>query len=138
MLTSAPTGATPANKAALERYFGKFLPARLDSCTTCHLPRKFTTLPASLAEFPHNSFGHRLALAADELRKAGKRTDIPTRLRLIAAEDSDGDGVDNLSELLLGHATVLHQMGLDSHRLEVPGRKRLAIDHGSPILDIIS
>src|SRR5439155_21054415 len=23
------------------------------------------------------------------------------------------------------HATVLHQMGLDSHRLEVPGRKRL-------------
>src|SRR5579871_455414 len=35
------------------------------------------------------------------------------------------------------HATVLHQMGLDSHRLEVPGRKRLAMDHGMPILDIL-
>ena len=36
------------------------------------------------------------------------------------------------------HATVLHQMGLDSHRLEVPGRKRLAIDHGSPIKEILA
>lgn len=36
------------------------------------------------------------------------------------------------------HATVLHQMGLDSHRLEVPGRKRLAIDHGLPIGGIIA
>ena len=36
------------------------------------------------------------------------------------------------------HATVLHQMGLDSRKLEVPGRKRLAIDHGSPIKQILS
>lgn len=36
------------------------------------------------------------------------------------------------------HATILHQMGLDSRRLEVPGRKRLDIDHGAPILDILS
>jgi hypothetical protein len=35
------------------------------------------------------------------------------------------------------HATALHLMGLDSHRLEVPGRKRLAIDHGLPIHEII-
>ena len=31
------------------------------------------------------------------------------------------------------HATVLHQLGLDSRRLEVPGRKRLEIDFGKPI-----
>ena len=31
------------------------------------------------------------------------------------------------------HATVLKLMGLDSHRLEVPGRKRLDMDHGDPI-----
>jgi hypothetical protein len=31
------------------------------------------------------------------------------------------------------HATVMKLMGLDSHRLEVPGRRRLAIDHGTPI-----
>lgn len=36
------------------------------------------------------------------------------------------------------HATVLHQLGLDSHRLEVPGRKRLAMDHGEPITEIIA
>jgi len=36
------------------------------------------------------------------------------------------------------HATALHQLGLDSHRLEVPGRKRLAIDHGAPIDAIIA
>ena len=36
------------------------------------------------------------------------------------------------------HATILKQLGLDSHRLDVPGRKRLAIDHGTPIDDIIA
>ncbi len=36
------------------------------------------------------------------------------------------------------HATVLHQMGLDPRKLEVPGRKRLEIDYGKPIGDIIA
>jgi hypothetical protein len=36
------------------------------------------------------------------------------------------------------HATVLHQLGLNSHRLELPGRKRLEIDHGEPIHQIIA
>jgi uncharacterized protein (DUF1501 family) len=36
------------------------------------------------------------------------------------------------------HATILHQLGLDSRRLEVPGRKRLDIDHGKPIMEIIA
>ena len=35
------------------------------------------------------------------------------------------------------HATILHQLGLDSRRLEIPGRKRLEIDHGTPIDAII-
>lgn len=35
------------------------------------------------------------------------------------------------------HATVLRLMGLDNRRLEVPGRKRLDIDHGHPIADIM-
>lgn len=35
------------------------------------------------------------------------------------------------------HATVLHQLGLDARRLEVPGRKRLDIDFGEPIKEII-
>jgi hypothetical protein len=36
------------------------------------------------------------------------------------------------------HATILKQLGLDSRRLEIPGRKRLDIDHGKPILEILS
>jgi hypothetical protein len=35
------------------------------------------------------------------------------------------------------HATVLHLLGLDSHRLEIPGRKRLEIDYGKVIKDIL-
>ncbi|MBS0204856.1 MAG: DUF1501 domain-containing protein [Planctomycetes bacterium] len=36
------------------------------------------------------------------------------------------------------HATILKQMGLDSRKLEVPGRKRLEIDHGKPIDEILA
>ncbi len=36
------------------------------------------------------------------------------------------------------HATVLHQLGLDPRRLEVPGHKRLDIDFGKPIREIIA
>jgi hypothetical protein len=36
------------------------------------------------------------------------------------------------------HATVLRQLGLDSHRLEVPGRKRLEMDHGECIQEILA
>ena len=36
------------------------------------------------------------------------------------------------------HATILHQLGLDSRKLELPERKRLDIDHGSPITEIIA
>jgi hypothetical protein len=35
------------------------------------------------------------------------------------------------------HATILKQLGLDSRRLEIPGRKRLDIDHGRPIDAIV-
>jgi hypothetical protein len=36
------------------------------------------------------------------------------------------------------HATILKQLGLDSRALEIPGRKRLDIDHGTPIDAIIA
>jgi hypothetical protein len=36
------------------------------------------------------------------------------------------------------HATVLHLMGLDGRKLEIPGRKRLDVDHGKPIRDILA
>jgi hypothetical protein len=36
------------------------------------------------------------------------------------------------------HATVLHLLGLDPRRLDVPGRKRLEIDHGTPIRQVLT
>ena len=36
------------------------------------------------------------------------------------------------------HATILKLLGLDSRRLEIPGRKRLVIDHGTPIDAVIA
>ncbi|MEO5802727.1 MAG: DUF1501 domain-containing protein [Verrucomicrobiota bacterium] len=36
------------------------------------------------------------------------------------------------------HATVMHLMGLNSRKLEVPGFKRLDMDHGEPIKEILA
>ena len=36
------------------------------------------------------------------------------------------------------HATVLHQLGLIPERLNVPGHRRLEIDYGKPIKEIIA
>ena len=36
------------------------------------------------------------------------------------------------------HATVLHLLGLDNRRLEIPGRTRLEIDYGRVIADILN
>jgi len=36
------------------------------------------------------------------------------------------------------HATVLHLLGIDGRRLEIPGRKRLEMDHGQVIKEILA
>lgn len=36
------------------------------------------------------------------------------------------------------HATVLQLLGLNSRQLEIPGRKRLEIEHGTPISEILA
>jgi hypothetical protein len=36
------------------------------------------------------------------------------------------------------HATVLHLLGLDNTRLEIPGRKRLDVDRGRPMTEILA
>ena len=93
---------TPANRAALEKHYENFLAKSLTRCTTCHLPsdKKF---PENLEEFPHNSFGRRLRQLGDEGTAKGRNVDLPERLAQIANEDTDGDGVPNQVELLLGH-----------------------------------
>jgi hypothetical protein len=55
-----------------------------------------------------------------------------------ASDEVGFHAVENRHYVTDLHATVLHQLGLDSRRLEVPGRKRLELDHGSPIREIIA
>src|SRR5258706_7782807 len=97
-----PARGTPANKAAMERHLDRFLAKNLQSCTTCHLPSDVKE-PESLDDFPHNGFGDALRKVGKQLKGEGKKRDIATRITLIGSQDSDGDGVDNLTELLLGH-----------------------------------
>lgn len=94
---------TPANRISLERHFGRLLAHRLDNCATCHQSSTPPSKVIDLKSFPHNLFGDRLRILGEQLRAANKKSDIPTRLQMIAKEDSDGDGVDNLTEILLGH-----------------------------------
>jgi hypothetical protein len=101
LLGPSPALARPAHRRALADYFGPFLAKKLNDCKTCHLPDPPGKAAAD-GEKPHNPFGARLKAVRKELRKAGKSTDIVERLQAIADEDSDGDGVPNLVELLAG------------------------------------
>jgi hypothetical protein len=55
-----------------------------------------------------------------------------------ATDELGFHAVENRHYVTDVHATILKQLGLDSRKLEIPGRKRLAIDHGTPIDDIIA
>ncbi len=100
-LLSLELSATPANKSGLEKHFDRFLSKELNRCTTCHLPGEKKS-PETLAEFPHNPFGARLRELREPLLASGTKATIAARLKFIAREDADGDGVDNQSEVLLG------------------------------------
>jgi hypothetical protein len=93
--------AKPAHKQALIDFFGPALPKNLHDCRTCHLPDQPGAEEGSKL---HNVFGLRLAALRKEFRKDGKKTDIVSRLEVVADEDSDGDGAANFVELLSGHA----------------------------------
>lgn len=101
--------AKPAHKQALANHFGSFLVRQLNNCQTCHVPEpaEHAAPPAgadSLTEDrPHNLYGARLKAIRKEYDKAGKDSDIAARIDGIAEEDSDGDGVSNLLEMLAGH-----------------------------------
>jgi hypothetical protein len=55
-----------------------------------------------------------------------------------ATDELGFSAVENRHYVTDIHATVLHQLGLDSRRLEVPGRKRLEMEHGQAIREIIA
>jgi hypothetical protein len=96
-------GARPPYKKALADYFGPYLAAKLNDCRSCHVPDDGKHDPFAGDDKPHNPFGARLKAIKRELSKAGKSTSITARLEAIAEEDSDGDGVPNLLEIITGH-----------------------------------
>ena len=55
-----------------------------------------------------------------------------------ATDELGFHAVENRHYVTDVHATLFHLLGLDARRLEIPGRKRLEIDYGEPILDIIA
>ena len=55
-----------------------------------------------------------------------------------ATDELGFHAVENRHYVTDVHATVLHQLGLNPRRLEVPGRKRLQRDFGKPIREIIA
>ncbi|MCA9103149.1 MAG: DUF1501 domain-containing protein [Planctomycetales bacterium] len=55
-----------------------------------------------------------------------------------ATDELGFHAVENRHYVTDVHATVLHQLGLDPHRLVVPGRQRLQRDFGTPIHEIIA
>src|SRR5439155_17285599 len=99
----SPLQARPAHRQALADYFGPFLAKKLNDCRTCHLADPSGQTGESRAGAkPHNVFGARVKAVKRELRQAGKPITIAARLEALADEDSDGDGVSNLIELLSG------------------------------------
>lgn len=117
--------ARPPYKKALADWLKLPVASKLNDCRTCHLPEKPGNDPSLESDRPHNLFGARLKALRAELRQEGKSTDIAVRLLAASEEDSDGDGVPNLLELLTGH-TPGDPTDKPSDAEIVAGRKLLA------------
>ena len=77
----------------------------------------------------HHPYGFSVALAGGGIRGG----------HIHGATDELGfHAVENRHYVTDLHATLLHQLGLDPRQLEIPGRKRLEIDFGQPIREIIA
>jgi uncharacterized protein (DUF1501 family) len=77
----------------------------------------------------HHPYGFSIALAGGGIR-GGIAHGATDELGFHAVEDRH-----YVTDL---HATLLWQLGLDPRTMEIPGRKRLEIDFGEPIQDIIA
>lgn len=55
-----------------------------------------------------------------------------------ATDELGFHAVENRHYVTDVHATVYQLLGLDPRRLDIPGRKRLEIDYGHPIMDVIA
>jgi Protein of unknown function (DUF1553)/Protein of unknown function (DUF1549) len=93
--------ARPPHKKALADYLGPGVARKVNDCRTCHLPAEEGTDAFEVR--PHNPFGKRLKIVRSQLKDGGKPSGILASVEAIADEDSDGDGISNLLELVTGH-----------------------------------
>lgn len=77
----------------------------------------------------HHPYGFSIAMAGGGLRKGVVHG---------ATDELGFHAVEDRHYVTDVHATVMHLMGLEARRLEIPGRKRLDIDYGNPITAIMS
>ena len=77
----------------------------------------------------HHPFGFSVALAGGGVKGGVTHG---------ATDEIGFHAVENRHYVTDIHATVLQQLGLDARRLEVPGRKRLDVDFGKPIQEILA
>ena len=99
LLIASPASARPPYKQALVAHFGPLFPAKLNDCRLCHVPGEV----AEGEDKPRNLFGDEMELAGYMLESdGGNPDDIPARFQTVIDADSDGDGVANLKEILLG------------------------------------
>jgi hypothetical protein len=77
----------------------------------------------------HHPFGFSIWMAGGGIKKGVAHG---------ATDELGFHAVENRHYVTDVHATILNQMGLDPRRLVVPGRKRLEIDFGNPIKEIIA
>ena len=76
----------------------------------------------------HNPFGFSIWMAGGGIKRGFVHG---------ATDELGFHAVENRHYVTDLHATVLHQLGLDSRKLNVPGHKRLEIDYGDPIQEIM-
>ncbi|HUP81841.1 MAG TPA: DUF1501 domain-containing protein [Pirellula sp.] len=77
----------------------------------------------------HHPFGFSIVMAGSGIRKGVVHG---------ATDELGFHAVEDRHYVTDVHATVMHLMGLEARRLEIPGRKRLEVDYGNPITAIMT
>jgi hypothetical protein len=129
LVLCSPAAAKPGYRQTLATHMGPFLPKRVNECRLCH-----EKADARGQDPARNAFGERLEEVRRAARKAGQPFDLPTRLAAVADEDTDGDGVPNLIEILSGHfpadpADTPTAAEVDAAKEKLPAYRRFLTAH---------